>query len=183
MDASFAPNQNCTVPLCNIATIVLRLYCVDWFVRSIIMLVSATGQMRQYSFSAANYWALFPGVAILVVTILLFYWSHLIARVVTRRANSEISLGVLTQYDLYCFAFTFLGLFFVLSSLPDTIHWIHYSLFVLRDTHEQNPQRADAFYQLTRPLITLISGCACLMFAPRFARKMTSIQSKYDAEK
>ena len=49
---------------------------------------------------------------------------------------------------------------------------------VARDTNDGDPKRSDAFYQITRPLITLLAGGASLSLAPRLARKLTDIQRK-----
>jgi len=168
------------MPLSSIVTIVIRLFALNWIVGGIITFASLVREITRYWSTSPNYWGLLYPAVMLAIGVLFFMWSQLVARIVTPRSNPEVNLGGLTQYDLYCFAFTFLGLYFVLSSIAETLNWLHYSFLVVRDTHEGNPQRADSFYQLTRPLITLLAGGASLMFAPRFARKLTSVQLKND---
>ena len=168
------------MPLTSIVTIVLRLFSVSWFLQGFFLLSSALRDVARFWGLSGNYWMLVPPTVFLVGAIFLFMWSKLLARMVTPHLNPEVAISSLTQYDLYCFAFTFLGLYFALSSIADTLNWLHYFLSTMRDTHEGNPQRADAFYDLSRPLITLFAGGACLLFAPRCARKLTDSQRKHD---
>ena len=168
------------MPLTSIVTIVLRLFALNWLLQGAFLLSSATTDFVHSNSFFSEYWRLAPLAGLVVAGILLFFWSHLLARIVTPRPHQDVAFGSLTQYDLYCFAFTFLGLYFALSSIANTLNWLHYFLLVMRDTHENNPQRSSAFYEVTRPLITLIAGCACLLFAPRCARKLTDVQNKHN---
>jgi len=166
------------MPLTAIVTIVLRLFSLNWILQGFFWMSSAGADFVHSRTLSTEYWRLAPLVGLVVAGILLFLWSTLVARIVTPRPNPEIVLGELTQYDLYCFAFTFLGLYFVLSSVADTLNWLHYSFMVARDTNDGDPKRADALYQITRPLITLLAGGASVFLAPRFARKLTECQRK-----
>jgi hypothetical protein len=166
------------MPLSSIVTVVLRLFAVNWFVQGILTFVSIVREVsRAWSFHA-DYWALLYPAIMLVLSVGLFLWSKLLARIVTPRPDPEIVAGGLTQYDLYCFAFTFLGLYFVLSSIADTLNWLHYGFMVARETNGGDAKRADALYQITRPLITFLAGGASLCLASRLARRLTAIQRK-----
>ena len=117
-------------------------------------------------------------VAVAVATWLL---APTIARLVTPRPDSTISVGGLTRYDLYCFAFVFLGLYFILSSAANAINWLHFYMFLARTASQTDPQRQTSFYQLTQPLITCIAGGICIALASRLAKKLTDAQRKYEA--
>jgi len=169
------------MPLTSIVTIVLRLFSLSWLVQGITMFASAAAAMTPHSSAHPNYWNYAAALLLCLAALGLFVLSHPIARIVTPPPNPEISLGGLSQYDLYCFAFTFLGLYFVLSSIADSLNWLHYFFVVARTTHENDPQRETAFYRLARPLTTLVAGGATLLFAPRCARKLTAIQRNHEA--
>lgn len=162
--------------LSSIVTIVLRLFSLLWLLTGIIMFATVAGTMNEFWTVHRSFGTFVPSILEFSAAVLLFLFSERLARIVTPPPNPEINLAGLSQYDLYCFAFTFLGLYFVLSSIADSINWLHYAVLIGRRTHENDPQREQALYKLARPLITLIAGGASLLFAPRCARKLTKIQ-------
>ena len=168
------------MPLTSIVTVVLRLFAIDWFLKGVILLPQAIGTLGSNWPGQPNYLLLGQPAVYLVFAIGLFWWSHLLGRIVTPRSVPEIQLGGLTIYDLYCFAFTFLGLYFALSSVAETLNWLHYYLTLLKDTPAGNLERAQGFYGLTQPLITFLAGLSCLLFAPRLARKLSQMQRNAD---
>jgi hypothetical protein len=86
----------------------------------------------------------------------------------------------LTRYDLYCFAFVFLGLYFVLSSTGQAINWTYYFAVTARDTPQNDPERLSSFYRLTQNLIPVVAGSVCIATASRFAKKLTVAQRNYE---
>ena len=166
------------MPLSSILIIVLRLFSLVWLVQGVAMFATATAAVVQYPSGHRYYWGYAAPVLELVIAAVTFILSARIARLVTPPPDPSVSLGGLSQFDLYCFAFTFLGLYFVLSSIANALNWLHYFLVLAGSTPERDPQRQTSFYQLTAPLITLIAGGASLLFAPRCARKLTQIQRR-----
>jgi len=166
------------MPLTALVTVVLRMYSLVWFLAGLGMFVSSYQSASNYSPHGGS-WMVYLGPALeWAIAIALFFLSQPIARIVTPPPNPEVQLGGLTQHDLYCFAFTFLGLYFFLSSIGDTLNWLHYFLLVARDTQDFEPKRRDAFYTLSRPLITLVIGAATILFSSRLARKLIAFQRK-----
>jgi hypothetical protein len=168
------------MPLNSIVTIVLRLFSLHWLIQGIVLLpqvIQATRDSWPYSPSFIMF---AQPTVLLVLAIGLFWWSHLLGRIVTPRPVPEVQLGGLSVYDLYSFTFTFLGLYFALTSVAGTLNWLHYYLTLLKDTPAGNLERDYGFYSLTQPLITFLAGLACLLFAPRFARKLASLQRNAD---
>ena len=144
------------------------------------MFASVAAMMMPLLSPHPNFWNYAAPVLLLILAAVIFLLSQPIARFVTPPSNEKLSLGGLSLYDLYCFAFTFLGLFFVLSSIANTLNWLHYFLLVSRIYNGNDPQQFTSFYKFTGPLITLISGGLVLIFAPRGARKLTEIQRRHD---
>lgn len=167
------------MPLSSIVTIVLRLFAIRWIVQGVVSLCSVAREFFN-SWGPMSYSHFYVPLSYIVVALLLFMWSHVVARVVTPRTNSEVTLGTLTQYDLYCFAFTFLGLYSALNSFADTLNWIHYFVVGAREPIERNALSARNFYEFTHQLVTLLAGGAFLLFAPRCARKLTALQKRQE---
>jgi hypothetical protein len=165
------------MPLTSIVVIVMRLFALNWFASAVPLLLSVATPLLPHERSMfALLMPYAPGVLLLIFAAGLWIFSSAIARVVSRGVETSVSLGGLSRSDLYSFAFVFLGLFFLLSSLPDVINWIHY--FTVspedprRDPHIQN------FYQLTRPCLTLALGLGSLLGAPRWTKKLVARDQK-----
>jgi hypothetical protein len=165
------------MPLTGIVTIVFRIYSLIWLVDGIIRLLTVVSTSQ----SSHTIHVLFLEPAIFILgALVVFTLSQPIAGIVTPPPNAEVNVGRLSNYDLYCFAFTFLGLNFVLSSVASMINAIHYYFVVVHSTHDGDQKQADSFYRMTRPLLTMAAGFISLLFAPRFARKLAAVQRKYD---
>ncbi len=164
----------------NIVVILLRLFSLYWLVSSISMFASVAATMMPYHSTHPNFWNYAAPVFLLILAVVVFLLALPIARFVTPPSNDKLSLGSLSLYELYCFSFTFLGLYFVLFSIANTFNWLHYFLLVSHCSNGSDPLQFASFYKLTGPLITLISGGLVLLFAPRCARKLSKIQHRYD---
>lgn len=126
----------------------------------------------------ANPWNYAGPVFFVAVAVATWFLAPALARLVTPRPESSIGVGGLTRYDLYCFAFVFLGLYFVLSSAANTINWAHFYLFLAQTAPHADPQLKTSFYQLTQPLITCAAGGLCIGFASRLAKRLIDAQRK-----
>jgi hypothetical protein len=162
------------MPLSSIVVVVLRLIALHWIIGGVIEgVVVARNESTSWR-SSSIFSALFPSLAMFAWGAVLLMWARTIGRAVTPRPDPQVHLGSLTLYDLYCFAFTFLGLSFVLTSISPVINWLHYALIQTRD----EAIRERNFYELTQPLITMLAGGACVLFSARFARKLVTAQRK-----
>ena len=98
-------------------------------------------------------------------------------QLVSRGADTSVSIGGLTRADLYSFAFVFLGLYFILSSFADVINWIHYFVTVSHNDPARDPH-VENLYQLTRPCLTFVAGLVSLIGAPHWTKKLVSHDQK-----
>ena len=139
------------MPLSSIVVIVIRLFALNWLLTAIPLLLSAVGTPlgRGQRLSAVLMPYAVP-VVLLILTVVVWVLSGAIARFVSRGVDTNVSMSGLSRADLYSFAFVFLGLFFILSSLGDVINWLHYFTTVSASTRN--------LYQLTRPFVTLALG-------------------------
>ena len=165
------------MPLTAIVTIVLRIYSLIWLVDGIVKCISGIVEKPPfYGFHHSPF--MLEGIIFVLMALVVFAFSHPIARIVVPPPNSEVNLGTLTRYDLYSFAFTFLGLYFFLSSIGAAVNTLHNYLLTTQTTHEGAGERLEAFYRLTRPVLTAIAGIAALLLAPKLAQKLTATQQQ-----
>src|SRR4051794_12124767 len=114
------------MPLSNIVVIVLRLFAIQMFVQSVGLAFSVAGRVAYAGAWPRSYFNYLPAVALFVVAYLEWLLAPAISRLVTRKHDSTVSIGGLSREDLYCFAFVFLGLYFILVSIGSTVNWLHY---------------------------------------------------------
>lgn len=159
------------MPLSSIVVIVIRLFALNSMLY--VLVLTATAVMTPLPSKQSLSTVLIPyapAVLMLIVAVLLWILAPVAARLVSRGVDASVSVGSLSRADLYNFAFVFLGLFFILSSIGDVINWLHY--FVTVSHHIQN------LYQLTRPCLTLAAGLISLLGAPRWTKKLVGREQK-----
>jgi hypothetical protein len=109
-----------------------------------------------------------------------FLWriaDRLAARTV-QEANPTMDRFNLTMEDAYTFAFVFLGLYFILSSIASLLQQLYYLVAVVAQLPESDPQRSLALFQLYGPAITFIAGLASLLAAPFWSRNLIAFGVK-----
>jgi hypothetical protein len=167
------------MPLRSIVIIVLRLFILSWLLQAIAMYTSAALAPLPHERTFELFLSLYgPASLFLVIAVGLWLIAPFVARIVSRGADSTMAVGSLSRPDLYSFAFVFLGLYFVLSSIADTINWIHYFATVSAKPDDLNP-RIQNLYQLTKPLMTFAVGLICLLGAPRWTKRVVAYERKH----
>jgi hypothetical protein len=99
-----------------------------------------------------------------------------IARWVTRNHDAEVALGTLSRLDLYSFAFVFLGLYFILTSIAPALNWVHYYIRISAISSQSESQ--SSFYTIASYLVTLAAGLVALLAARRWARKLLTREGR-----
>ncbi|MFL6514938.1 MAG: hypothetical protein ACJ8M1_07935 [Chthoniobacterales bacterium] len=167
------------MPLSSIVRIVIRLFALNWCLQALNLMVSAAALSHDRPLAVMVMRAV-PGVLFLILAIALWILAAPVARFVSRGVDANVNLAGLSRSDLYSFAFVFLGLFFVLSSIAHVINWIHYFATAPSADPTRNP-RVEDFYQLTRPFLTLVAGLVSLIGAPLWTKKLVNRERKTDA--
>jgi hypothetical protein len=165
------------MPLNSVVAIVLRLFSVSWLVQGVSGLILMAAALAPLPSPYSNPWNYVGHVFFVAVAVATWLLAPAIARFVTPRPDSTVNVGGLTRYDLYSFAFVFLGLYFVLSSVGNAINWLHAYTFLAMNA-PQAPR--NSFYGLTQALITCVAGGICIVFASPLAKKLTDAQRKYE---
>ena len=158
------------MPLSAIVVIVLRLFAIQTLIKSADLALSITASLAKGPSSPQAYWSYLAPVGLVVFALLEWVLAPAISRLVTRSYKGELSLGPLSRVDLYSFAFVFLGLYFILSSIAPSLTWLHY-FFAVSATGDDLASRRS-FYDLAAPLIQLIAGVFALVFARRWVRRL-----------
>ncbi len=168
------------MPLNDIVAIVLRLFSVSWLVQGLTGLAAMAAAFASIPSPYSSPWNYAGPVFLVTVAVATWFLAPGLARLVTPRPEASIELRGLTRYDLYCFAFVFLGSYFVLSSAANAINSTHFYLFLSRTVPQADPQRQTSFYELTQPLITCVAGGLCIAFASRLSKRLLIAERKYE---
>ena len=156
----------------TIILIVVRLFSVQWLVQGLAALPLSFVEMAQGQDTSRATWTLMMPVLTIVLAIVAWFLAPLLARLILGSKDTALQIPILSLVDLYAFAFAFLGIYFVLSSLAGAVNWFHYFLLVAASHSDFDPARRTSFYELSRHLITLFAGLACVFYGRRWARKI-----------
>ena len=170
------------MPLSSIVVIVLRLFAANWLLTAVplFLTAAATPLPRDRTAAAAVAFVYATPALLLIFTAVLWMLSGPVARFVSRGVDATVSVGSLSRSDLYSFAFVFLGLFFILSSVADVINWLHYFSTASAEAAREAPAIQN-LYQLTRPCLTLALGFVSLLGAPQWTKKLVAYDAKGQA--
>ena len=159
------------MPLSSIVIVVLRLFAIQVVGQSVHMALSFAATLSKERSHHPDYWvAYLVPVALLVFALLEWWLAPVIARLVTRHHDGEVAIGALSRLDLYSFAFVFLGLYFILTSIAPALSWLHY--FLRTSAVGSQSESQSSFYDLASYLVTLIAGVLALLPARRWARRL-----------
>jgi hypothetical protein len=159
------------VPLSSIVIVVLRLFAIQMVGQSLHMALSFAATLAKESHHRPDYWLAYLVPAALFAFALVEWWlAPVIARLITRHHDGEVAFGTLSRLDLYSFAFVFLGLYFILTSIAPALNWLHYFLRTSAVGSQSDSQ--SSFYDLAAHLVTLIAGVFALLPARRWARRL-----------
>lgn len=163
---------NCML-LSKIVIVVLRLFSIQMVGQSINMVVTFRATIAMERSRQPDAWVVYLLPAAFCVFALLQWWlAPVVARWVTRHHDGEVAVGGLSRVDLYSFAFVFLGLYFILTSIAPSLNWLHYFLKVSAVGTQSESQ--SSFYDLATHLVTLFAGLLTLLPAHRWARKLAA---------
>ena len=173
------------MPLKTLVVITLRLYAIYWFIDSVSSLVVVMPVMLSFLNKTGDYehsylFALLP-LGMLVFAILLWSLSSKISAQVTKGHDTQLAFISLTKEDLYNFAFVFLGLFFILSSLAELIQSGYQFFAYDYPQPDSNPHKGELFWPFLGHAFTLIAGFACVFGAGKWTNKLIRLENKNEA--
>jgi hypothetical protein len=153
----------------DIVLIVIRILILNWGVWVFATLLASVLESLHSKPSLLTF---LPSGILLVLAILIWIAGPKIAKVVTPKKEYSINLGGLSRRDLYAFAFVFLGVYFVLTSVSSVLVSIWNLLWSsgLPGTHVA----VDHFTPIARESVRLIVSIFLLVFADRWSRLLLS---------
>ena len=176
------------MPLKTLVVIALRLYAIYFLVQGISSLVAYLPLMLEFdrkiesstglsSFTGLSGFGIVIAVNILFAVIL-WALASILSACVTKGHDTELAFTSLTKEDLYRFAFVFLGLFFVVSSLSGLIQTGHKFFAYGLPLSENDPQRSQYLWPLLGNGVTTGTGLACMLGARRWTTKLIRWEEK-----
>jgi len=183
------------MPLKTLIVIALRLYAIYWLVEGLSQLLifgpavvavnlqmskthawqSSQASALQSPFSLYSF-LLMPLATLILATILWFIASR-ISTAVTKGHDTDLAFTVLTRDDLYHFAFVFLGLYFVLTSISGALR----EGFRFFPIVESNPQTVELLGPFLGHGATFVAGFVCMIGAGRWTRKLMRREKKQES--
>ena len=155
------------MPLRSIVHIVLRMFALQWLFWSINTFFGEVIAYQQPGSTAVVF--LIPAV-IVFGAILIWFCAPVISYAVTPRTDSSLNLEGLSRYDLYCFAFVYLGLSTVLAAIAPALTETHQFISSGADEMKRQLFLTPTAYRLAGHVINIIAGSVAFLAASRWAR-------------
>jgi hypothetical protein len=176
------------MPLKTLVVIVLRLYAIYWLVDGVSEVLIYVPTVLAFYGSlwkaapevplAVPYSYLLVPVGMLAIAAALWFLAARLSAAAVKGHETNLEFTSLTREDLYHFAFIFLGLEFILSSISPALQ-AGYKFFAMDlPLPDSNPQRGQYLWPFLGHAATLIAGFASMLGAGRWTRKLMRWESK-----
>jgi hypothetical protein len=169
----------------SLIVVVLRLMALDFLLRVAVQLTPQLLQFfRLYERSPLDDshsltvlpWLVLIGLV--VAAALLWFLALPIARFVARGVSQDLSFGSMSLVDCYSIAFMAVGLFYIVSHLPQVLTWSHY-LFKARASHSGEAwKEAVQWYDVWQAFIPFIVGVVLFVNGRRWAVALARRQTE-----
>jgi hypothetical protein len=172
------------VPLKTLVVIALRLYAIYWLLEGLSAMVIYLPFMLEASSREGTHAPtssfIFIPPSMLIFAVILWFLSSWLSSAVTNGHDTQLTFTYLTREDLYHFAFVFLGLFFVLSSLYTLIQ-SGYQFFTYDFPQpNNNPEKGRYLWPFLGHALTMIAGFICVLGAQKWTNKLIRLDNKYE---
>src|SRR5919108_3859352 len=161
------------MPLRSIVHIVLRMFALQWLFWSVNTFF---GELITYQAPGSSALVFLVPAAIVFGAILVWFGAPLISRLVTPRVDSSLNVAGLSRYDLYCFAFVYLGLSTLLAAIAPAMTEA-YRFLSAGARMNRELFLTSAAYRLAGYVINIVAGGVVLAGASRWAHKLLAAES------
>ncbi len=160
------------MPVSALATVLLRLLAFYWLVVSVIG--GGAALLRYINHTPGDTFTLAFAGAILPVLVAgnVWHFAPALGRRIARHHDQCISLEGVTREDLYAVTILGIGLYLAISSLGQTINWVHFFATQHDQTFGFLIRSSPSYYDLSEPLITFAAGFGLVLSAKAWARKL-----------
>ena len=163
----------------TIVLILMRLFALEWLVQVAIMLLNTASVSAQSHDLRILLFSYAPALVLLALCAWMWMAAPWFARKILGKYDAPVHVSGISLEDIYSFAFVFLGLYFILTSLAASLNWIHYYL-TLGDASSTafSEKTQQSFYKAAQQFVTLLAGLATMLPARQWARKLVGSQPK-----
>lgn len=166
------------MPLKSIVVVILRLYAIQQTVYGLLSLIGAMRAEVGTFHSTENYMIYIIPLMSLALAGIIYFAAPLLSGLVAKDYDSNVNLSGLSLQDLYCFAFVFLGLSFILGAIGPIFNWLHYWFVIGASSISESDQNmTKSFYTLSQYGIQIAAGFFSVIYARRFAKKLSEIKN------
>ena len=176
------------MPLKSLVVIALRLFAIYLLVENLaelfiylptmISMVVEAVQLSPGAGSPSLFSVMLAPIGMLAVTVIFWFLASRLSSAITKGHDTQLTFTSLTREDLYRFAFVFLGLYFVLSSIYSILQTVYQFFAFDFPQPSDNPQKGRYLWPFLGHLFTLIAGFVCFFGAGNWTNKLISLESK-----
>jgi hypothetical protein len=169
------------MPLKTLVAIILRFFALGWLVTGFstllifLPMIVVSGGFFTPEFSYGLF--LMP-LAMVLGSVLLWASTSRLSAVITKGHDTELTFSLLTREDLYCFAFVFLGLYFILNHMEGMLLSTYQFFAIGISLPENDPQKGKYLSSFFSHVIPLIVGFACVLGAKSWTLKLMRLENK-----
>lgn len=177
------------MPLRTLIVIALRLYAIYWFLDAVpqisiyfpafVTLSPCLGVRADH----IQWLLVLMPIGMFLFSICLWVWASWLADQVTKGCETQLTVASLTRDDFYRIAFVFLGLYFVLSSISQTVQSA--TMFFLLDfpLPANSERKWHYLWPFLGHVLALALGLACVWGASHWSKKLIRLENKGESLK
>jgi hypothetical protein len=161
----------------SLVLIAIRLYALYWLFVNFSGLATLIPMYlaMDSEIQSKEIWSLLAAPLItMILSLALWFCAVPLSKAVTRGQNSELSIAMLSREDLYRFAFVFLGIYFVLSSISTVVHAAYQFIAFDLTLPDTDQHRGKDLVPFAAASLTMFVGFACVLGASKWSRKLMS---------
>ncbi|HEY3761610.1 MAG TPA: hypothetical protein VGN23_07675 [Verrucomicrobiae bacterium] len=156
----------------TLVLIIVRLFSLSWLMEGLVMMASVP-MLHQMDNSRDGFFMFLrflPSVATLLAAFIGWMIAPKLSRLITGKYDTTVAISGLTLSDLYSFAFVFVGLYFILSSLGNVLYFFYSAFARAAFNNDFLSRQIDNPYQIIRALITAVGGLLCVSYGKKMGK-------------
>jgi hypothetical protein len=170
------------MPLRSLVIIALRMYAIYWLTCSLSQVILYIPTLLSFSgssvVSGTFAWAFVVPIGMFLVAVIMWAVSARLSKVIVRGEETQLVFTTLTRHDFYLFAFIFLGLYFILSSIAATLQAI-YHFFAFELFLPDSERKSQNLIPLIGHAFTIAAGFACIFRGRKWTNQLIALDNSY----
>ena len=170
------------MPLRSLIVIALRVYSIYWLTCSLAQVIFYLPTLLSFSggsiASASLAWASVVPIGMFVIAVVMWAVSSRLSKAIVRGEETQLVFTTLTRHDFYLFAFIFLGLYFILSSIAASLETA-YRFFAFELFLPDSQRRGQSLIPLIGHVFTIVAGFSCILRGRKWTNKLVALDNTY----